>query len=88
MVYIVMYGLNYIDCIMIEDDVVVEWFLFEVDLVIVLYNVLIQFVDGGEFGMGVEIGIVMGWMYVCGFVGVEQLISFKYKVYGMGQICL
>lgn len=50
-------------------------------------NVLIQFVDGGEFGMGVEIGIVIGKMYVCGLVGVEQLISFKYLVIGDGMIC-
>jgi glutamate-5-semialdehyde dehydrogenase len=69
-----------------EDPAVVERFFTEVDSAILLHNASTQFADGGEFGMGAEIGIATGKMHARGPVGVEQLTSFKYRVRGTGQI--
>lgn len=69
-----------------EDSDVVERFFNEIDSAILLHNASTQFADGGEFGMGAEIGIATGRMHARGPVGVEQLTSFKYRVRGNGQV--
>jgi len=71
--------------IVAEDASAVERFFNEIDSAILLHNASTQFADGGEFGMGAEIGIATGKMHARGPVGVEQLTSFKYRVRGTGQ---
>jgi glutamate-5-semialdehyde dehydrogenase len=79
------YSSNHTDCILAEDANAVARFFNEIDSAILLHNASTQFADGGEFGMGAEIGIATGKMHARGPVGVEQLTSFKYRVHGQGQ---
>ncbi|MFN4272358.1 MAG: glutamate-5-semialdehyde dehydrogenase [Aliihoeflea sp.] len=79
------YSSSHTEAIVAEDAAAVEKFFCEVDSAILLHNASTQFADGGEFGMGAEIGIATGRMHARGPVGVEQLTSFKYRVHGSGQ---
>ncbi len=80
------YGSNHTDCIMTDDARTAARFTNELDSAILMVNASTQFADGGEFGMGAEIGIATGKMHARGPVGAEQLTSFKYVVTGDGTI--
>jgi glutamate-5-semialdehyde dehydrogenase len=74
------------DCILTEDEAAANQFFAELDSAILMHNASTQFADGGEFGMGAEIGIATGKMHARGPVGAAQLTSFKYLVRGDGTV--
>ena len=80
------YGSNHTDCIITEDGAAVARFFERLDSAILMHNSSTQFADGGEFGMGAEIGIATGKMHARGPVGAEQLTSFKYLVTSNGAV--
>tara|TARA_E500000075_G_scaffold59566_2_gene53589 strand:- start:4465 stop:5730 length:1266 start_codon:yes stop_codon:yes gene_type:complete len=80
------YGTGHTEAIITENENSAEYFFKHVDSSIILLNASTQFADGGEFGFGAEIGISTGRMHARGPIGLEQLTTFKYTVYGNGQI--
>ncbi len=80
------YGSNHTDCIITEDAKAAVIFMNALDSSIIMHNASTQFADGGEFGMGAEIGIATGKMHARGPVGAAQLTSFKYLVTGDGTV--
>ncbi len=84
--HIVTHGSSHTEAIITEDPAAAEHFMDALDSAIVMHNTSTQFADGGEFGMGAEIGIATGKLHARGPVGVEQLTTFKYKVRGDGQV--
>ena len=80
------YGSNHTDCILTENAAAAARFMNELDSAILMHNASTQFADGGEFGMGAEIGIATGKMHARGPVGAAQLTSFKYLVTGDGTV--
>lgn len=80
------HGSEHTDAIIAEDAAAAETFMNGLSSAIVMHNASTQFADGGEFGMGAEIGIATGKMHARGPVGVEQLTTFKYKVRGDGAV--
>lgn len=80
------HGSNHTESVLTESDAVAAQFFAELDSAILMHNASTQFADGGEFGMGAEIGIATGKMHARGPVGAEQLTSFKYLVVGDGTV--
>ena len=80
------YGSNHTDCILTDDAATAQQFMNQLDSAILMHNASTQFADGGEFGMGAEIGIATGKMHARGPVGAAQLTSFKYLVTGDGTV--
>ena len=84
--HIAKYGSGHADSIISSNQEAADKFIKEIDSAIVMHNTSTQFADGGEFGMGAEIGIATGKIHARGPVGANQLTSYKYAVFGNGQV--
>ncbi len=85
-VFINKYGSHHTDAIITEDTDAADYFLSHVESAIAVHNASTQFADGGEFGMGGEIGIATGKLHARGPVGLAQLVTYQYRLHGNGQI--
>jgi len=74
------------ECIITEDELAQVTFLNEIDSACVYHNASTRFTDGGEFGFGAEIGISTQKMHARGPMGLKEICSYKYKIYGNGQV--
>lgn len=79
------YGSQHTDAIITEDAAAADYFLSHVNSAIAIHNASTQFADGGEFGMGGEIGIATGKLHARGPVGLNQLVTYQYRLFGTGQ---
>lgn len=86
--FINLYGSQHTDAIVTEDAAAADYFLRHVNSAIALHNASTQFADGGEFGKGAEIGIATGRLHARGPVGLEELTTYQYRVFGDGQVRL
>ena len=84
--FIAKHGSQHTDAIITEDQTAADYFLTHIDSAIALHNASTQFADGGEFGKGAEIGIATGKLHARGPVGLEELTTYQYRVFGNGQI--
>ena len=80
------YSTGHSECIVTEDPAAAEQYLNSVDAAAVYWNASTRFTDGGEFGLGAEIGISTQKLHARGPLGLNELTSMKYKIYGKGQI--
>ena len=80
------YGSGHSDCIVTGNEETAEYFLGHVDSATVYWNASTRFTDGGEFGMGAEIGISTDKLHARGPMGLKELTSYKYRIYGNGQV--
>ena len=84
--FITRYGTGHSECIVTENEATAEKFLREVDAAAVYVNASTRFTDGGEFGLGAEIGISTQKLHARGPLGLRELTSYKYEIRGKGQV--